>query len=346
MKRILFVLSLLALIVVFNACGAVNQLNPLTNNDNFKKAGALWNDVPAMDGLGNPIDAELPAPIKLFMRTGVSLVMKGMGEGAPSWDWLMFTTNQSADDITNFYTTTRMAAAPYNWASDASGCVNGQQAIGQAGTFCAFTKQQGDKQIGLLIITAQDEKTKETSVIFLRGESAATPVAQNAPSANANQKPTKGAITMLNGAAPYGIEKRPLPSGLDIDQLLPKQVGAYTRASVERASNQGTQATSVDIDGDSMYARYRSGAKEIFVEFSATSSAENAQSILDVAAGDAAGGVFPSDPRFGSRGTEPSYLKVVNGDGAFMAWTRGGYYFSVSAKSEPDLDAFMQAFPY
>ncbi len=151
---------------------------------------------------------------------------------------------------------------------------------------------------------------------------------------------------MLNGTAPYGIEKRPMPSGLDLEQLLPKQVGPYTRASVERASNQGTQATSVDVDGDSIYARYRSGTKEIFVEFAVASSASNAQSTLAVAAGDAVGGVFPTDPRFGSMGTEPSYLKVVNSDGAFIAWTRGGYYFSASTKSEGDLDAFMQAFPY
>jgi hypothetical protein len=345
MKRILFLLALVALIVTFNACGAVNQLNPLTGNDNFKKAGALWNDVPAMDGLGSPIDAELPASIKLFMRTGVNLMMKGMGEGAPEWDWLMFTTTKTSDDIADFYTIARMAAPPYNWANDASGCMSGQQVIAQGGVFCAFTKQQGDKQIGLLIITAQDDKTKQTSVFFLRGESAATPIAQNAPTASANQKSSKGAITMLNGTAPYGIEKRPMPNGLNLDQLLPKQVGPYTRASVERASNQGVPATSVDVDGDSIYARYRSGGKEIFVEFAVASSASDAQSTLDVAATEVTN-EFPTDPRFGSIGTEPSYLKVIDENGAFIAWTRGGYYFSASAKSEADLDAFMQAFPY
>ena len=33
---------------------------------------------------------------------------------------------------------------------------------------------------------------------------------------------TKGAIVMLNGTAPYGIEKRAMPSGLDLDALLPE----------------------------------------------------------------------------------------------------------------------------
>jgi hypothetical protein len=148
----------------------------LTSSDNFKAAGSLWSDVPAMDGLGKANEAELPPAIKLFVQTGLNLMMKGMGEGSPEWDWISFSTTKTPDDITNFYTTARMASAPYNWSSDASGCTTGQQVIAQAGAFCAFTKQQGDKQIGLLIITAQDEKTKETSVFFLRGESAATPV--------------------------------------------------------------------------------------------------------------------------------------------------------------------------
>jgi hypothetical protein len=34
-------------------------------------------------------------------------------------------------------------------------------------------------------------------------------------------------------------------------------------------------------------------------------------------------------------------------DGAFFAWTRGGYYFSAHAKGgTAALEAFMQAFPY
>jgi len=40
-------------------------------------------------------------------------------------------------------------------------------------------------------------------------------------------------------------------------------------------------------------------------------------------------------------------LRVVNNDGAFFAWTRGGYFITANAKSgEAALDAFMNAFPY
>jgi hypothetical protein len=66
-----------------------------------------------------------------------------------------------------------------------------------------------------------------------------------------------------------------------------------------------------------------------------------------VVVGDANQGIYPDDPKFGSFRTEPSYLKVVNNDGAFFAWTRGGYFITANAKSgEEDLAAFMNAYPY
>jgi hypothetical protein len=103
----------------------------------------------------------------------------------------------------------------------------------------------------------------------------------------------------------------------------------------------------IQTDGESVYAEYRSGSATIFVELGANSNAAGAQLALDAAVGDAAGGVFPTDPRFGARRQEPSYLKVIDADGVFFAWTRGGYYFSAWSKSgEGPLDAFMQAFPF
>lgn len=151
---------------------------------------------------------------------------------------------------------------------------------------------------------------------------------------------------MLNGIAPYGIDTRPMPTGVNLDQLLPKQVGGYTRTKLELSTNRNVAPTAVQIDGDSLYATYRSGGDEIFLEFAVASSAHDAQATLDTAAGEVSGG-FPTDPRVSSIGTEPSYLKVTDSDGAFIAWTRGGYYFSASAKNgESALDAFMQVFPY
>jgi hypothetical protein len=153
-------------------------------------------------------------------------------------------------------------------------------------------------------------------------------------------------IKPLKGTAPYGVEKRPMPSGLEMDELLPKQVGPYTRMSLEKSEHRGVIPTKIDVNGEPIYAVYRVGSKEVFVEFSVSSGLQTAQEILVVAARHMTG-KFPKDPRVGSIGTEPSYLKVNSKSGAFFGWTRGQYYFSASAKGgEADLDAFVQGFPY
>jgi len=160
------------------------------------------------------------------------------------------------------------------------------------------------------------------------------------------QKKTKKEIKPLKGSAPYEVEKRPMPDGVDLDKLLPKEVGPYTRTLLEESENRGVTPSSIQIDGPSVYATYKSGAKEVFVEFAISSDAETAQETLIPAAADTVG-KFPTDPRLGSIGTEPSYLRLNNKSGAFYAWTRGKYYFSASAKGGvADLDAFMKAFPY
>ena len=153
-------------------------------------------------------------------------------------------------------------------------------------------------------------------------------------------------IKPLKGPAPYGVEKRPMPNGLVMDDLLPKKVGPYTRMSLEKSEHRGVTPTRIDVNGESIYAVYRVGPKEVFVEFSVSTSPKTAQEILVTAAGDTTG-KFPKDPRVGSIGTEPSYLRVNNKSGAFFGWTRGKYYYSASAKGgEADLDAFMEGFPY
>jgi hypothetical protein len=94
--------------------------------------------------------------------------------------------------------------------------------------------------------------------------------ADNANNNTSTSKPnivpkTKGPITKLNGTAPYGIEKRPMPTGVDLDKLLPKQVGPYARVALERSQQRGTTATSIEVDGNGVYATYRNVDKEIFV---------------------------------------------------------------------------------
>ena len=162
----------------------------------------------------------------------------------------------------------------------------------------------------------------------------------------AAQSKSKKEIKPLNAPAPYGVEKRPMPAGLNLDELLPNKVGPYTRTLLEESERRGVTPSSIKVDGPSVYATYKSGDKEVFVEFSVSTDAVTAQETLIPAAADTIG-KFPTNPRVGSIGTEPSYLKLTNKSGAFYAWTRANYYFSASAKGGvADLDVFMKSFPY
>lgn len=325
------------------SCG---KIKTITGDDqNLKKVGDLWSDVPRMDGLG-PSEAEMPIYVKLLMRTTLNNLGRLNNENEDrtrsAGDWVVFTTAKLPEDVKNFYTNDRMTSFGGWEASKNSTCLNGSE-YSFTGVGCVFSKDSNNLATGLLIVAAQDEQKKQTTVFFVRVE---TPAANNQANTAISPKAAKGPIKPLNGTAPYGIEKRPMPAGLNLDELLPKQVGPYTRTSIEKSSQRGAPPSSIEIDGDSVYATYAAGDKEIFVEFAVTSSPENAQTALDVAATEVTG-KFPSDPRFGSIGTEPSYLNVNNQSGAFCAWTRGGYYFSASAKGgEAHLNLFMQSFPY
>jgi len=304
--------------------------------------------VPRMDGLASS-EAEMPIYVKLLMRTALNNLYRlnnANEDRTPSTgDWAVFATIKLPDDVRNFYTNERMTNFGSWEASKNSTCLDGKE-YGFSGVACVFNKNSNNRGIGLLIVAAQDQQKKQATVFFVRVETDETPAANKQTNTGTSSTTPRGEIKPLNGTAPYGIERRPMPASLNFDELLPKQVGPYTRTLIEKSGQRGVPPSSIEIDGNSVYATYVAGGREIFVEFAVASSAENAQTGLDVAASEVTD-KFPADPRFGSIGTEPSYLKVNNESGAFFVWTRGGYYFSASAKGgEADLDAFMQSFPY
>jgi hypothetical protein len=347
MKSISSAISVGVLIFVVMSCNLAEKFVP--GGTDMSKTAELWSDVPRMDGLA-PSDMELPLAMKVLIRTALNnlwrLNKEGEDKTPASGDWIVFTSDGKPLDVQNFYTNARMTSFGSWETSKESTCLDGKD-NGIDGVLCLFEKTADKKQIGLAIVAMPDDKTKKTNIFFLRVEQPADANAANKPASIPNMPQTKGPITKLNGAAPYGIESRPMPSGTDLDKLLPKQVGPYTRAMLEKSEARGTTPTSIDIDGNSVYATYRNGDKEIFVEFSVASSPEIGQANWDVVVGDANEGVYPTDPKLASFRTEPSYLKVNNESGAFFAWTRGGYFITANAKGgETDLDAFMNAIPY
>jgi hypothetical protein len=60
-------------------------------------------------------------------------------------------------------------------ASDKSTCLSGQdQGVPQVGQVCFYIKHSSGKQIGLIILATQDDKTKPTNVFFVRIETVDT----------------------------------------------------------------------------------------------------------------------------------------------------------------------------
>jgi hypothetical protein len=138
--------------------------------------------------------------------------------------------------------------------------------------------------------------------------------------------------------APYGIDRRPPPSGEDAEALLPAQVGGFMRGPVQG-----------DIkNDDEVYTTYTSGEQEIFLTVSISDDVRGAQegvkTAKEVLEHDK-GSAF--EQPLMSLATEPSYFKVSEGDIVFMAWQRGRYFFSADSQGSGEaLDRFMQAFPY
>lgn len=343
MSRNLSISLLLVLLISLTSCSRI--ISKFIEDKNLTKVNDLWPDVPKMDTLASS-EAELPVYIHVLMRTALNnlyrLNKQGEDKTPSKGDWAVFTTPKSPDDVRNFYSNERMTSFGQWDASQKSTCLDGKQ-YSFSGVACVFAKTVNNRGNGLLIVASQDEAKKQTTVFFVRVETDET--------SNANKPATgtptpRGNIKPISWNAPYGIDKRPMPTGMNLDELLPTQVGPYSRTLLERSDQRGVAATSIEIDGSSLYATYKAGGKEIFMEFAIDANAINAQATLDTAASES-NAKFPTDPRFGSIGTEPSYFKSNNESGAFFAWTRGNYYFSASANGgEADLDAFVQAFPF
>ena len=142
--------------------------NAIGGDTVFTTQGSLWADVPQMDGLVKS-DLDIPLAGKLLLQTMMSQIL---AEGKGGADWIAFTTQKTSADLTNFYTNELMATNGWE-ATDSSTCLSGSdQGVAQVGAFCIFAKQEGIKDIGLMVIAIPDDKdSAKTNVFFIRIES-------------------------------------------------------------------------------------------------------------------------------------------------------------------------------
>jgi hypothetical protein len=131
------------------------------------KVAQLWSDVPRMDGMDESQQIEMPVGLKIIANKMLDGMMRGVNNGkdAGHWDWAAFSVKgKTPTDVQTFYTAERMTE--HGWKSE-GGCSN---MGGQDATFCGFTKQEGQKGTGLIMIAAEDKESQAVSIFFIRQE--------------------------------------------------------------------------------------------------------------------------------------------------------------------------------
>ena len=124
----------------------------------------LWSDVPKMDGMTK---ANMDLPL------AAQLAIKAMTQG--NFDFIAYTTNKTPQDVQKFYTADRMKAAGWD-SENTGGCTDMSGSTGSsAGGICIFEKTNANPNIALAIVIAQDDKTKQTQLFFVRVTETPTP---------------------------------------------------------------------------------------------------------------------------------------------------------------------------
>lgn len=144
------------------------------------------------------------------------------------------------------------------------------------------------------------------------------------------------ATAFLQKDTPYGVDKRPLPTGKQFVELLPQKVGAFERTEFKEPQP--------GLDGEALY---KNGTEEVFMLFSLAKDAadlkETMQTIFTETKNNAV-----NEFRDVSLKTNPAYIHLIGKHIAFFAWTRGNYCFSADSKDGNivALKKFMESFPY
>ena len=150
--------SLLALILILAVAVSCRLVENLAGGPKAGTVSSLWPDVPPLAG-ATKADLEIPL--------GARLAIRAMMQG--KINFIAFTTDQSAPDVQAFYSNDRMKAA--GWTPSEKGCIGDTDEDKEnRGAVCLYKRKDGNKEEGLAIILAQDEKTKKTEIFYARIE--------------------------------------------------------------------------------------------------------------------------------------------------------------------------------
>jgi len=170
-KQFQFLALAFVAVIALLGCGLTDQL--VANTVGGAKGNTvsnLWSDVPPIPGAQKQ-NIDLPITVQLAIQGLIKAGAASNEVQLDQFDWIAYSTTQTPQQVGAFYSKEKMTAAGWN-AKDAGGCSIGGDANGGGG-ICAFGKGKAtanEKGSGLFIILAQDDKTKQTQVYFVRLE--------------------------------------------------------------------------------------------------------------------------------------------------------------------------------
>lgn len=145
----------LTCLLILAMCLSCRMADALTGNESAGTVDRLWSDVPAFEGAVKS-DMAIPLAARLIIRAA----MQG------KINFIVFTTNGSAQEVQDFYSNERMRAA--GWTPDQEGCVGDTEEKPSQGAICFFNRKDSKKEEGLAIVAAQDEQTGQTHLFYAR----------------------------------------------------------------------------------------------------------------------------------------------------------------------------------
>ena len=133
---------------------------------------------------------------------------------------------------------------------------------------------------------------------------------------------------------PFSIDKRPQPSGTNLEILLPPSVGAFKRGVISGNTD--------PFAGEDITAQYQAGKDRIFFGFSIGDTENDVFEAIKITRQEAINSKISIKNEQYVIGKNPSFFKI----GDFMSWSRGRYFFYAKGSSAASLDHFMKAFPF
>ena len=151
---------------VVSGCGLAGNL---LGGSKGGTVNQLWSDVPALPN-ATKANIQIPPLASLIIQGFVAAANSDSSNDTKldKFDFIAFQTADTPQQVGDFYTKEKMAAAGWT-PEDFPGCQVGE-GQGAAGGFCAFGKKNGNANSVLMILPVREDGASQTQVFFIRFE--------------------------------------------------------------------------------------------------------------------------------------------------------------------------------